>query len=173
MPRSSVGGGTPGDCLRSGVPDTGPILVTAIAAQGVCAVVALDAVVSTQGALVVVLTDLGGCVESVAGSARQKSDAGVAADRVVAPLGRHAVVLELALVYVNASQGQLVATVAWQAVACKAPQSVDALLIAAAGILKLQALVHVEAVVQGLVVPESNLKTQFFCDDFLFHVGKN
>lgn len=118
LPRRGVSGygGAPKIRPRGGprrsVPDARSIPVAAIATQGVAAVIAFAAVVGAEVALVVVLANLGGRVQGVTGTAGQKSNAGVATDGVVATLTRKTVVLELTLVYVDASQGQLVATVA-------------------------------------------------------------
>ena len=103
------------------------------------------AVVGLQDALVVVLADLGGGVEGVAGAAGQETHAGVAAEGVVAALRGQTLVLQLALVHVDAGLRQLVPAEARAAGALEAARRVPALLVAAARVLQLRALVYVYA----------------------------
>jgi len=67
--------------------------VATVRAEGVPALISSSAVMSAEDALVIVLADLSRRVQGITGAARQEPCAGVATDRVVAPLRRQAIVL--------------------------------------------------------------------------------
>jgi len=78
--------------------------VAAVRAESVPALISSSAIMSAEDALVIVLADLRRRVQSITGAARQEPCAGVATDRVVAPLRREAIVL---LFFFFEGQGQM------------------------------------------------------------------